>query len=176
MYKDNSCKCNNYIYMIFIYILKLSDNKYYIGKTTTVRKTIDNHFLGLESEHTKKYKPLGIISIEIEVTQYDIINTIKRYIYRFGVNNVYSSINYYTNILNISPLLQQTQTKKNIIDIISLNKHSYDPLIDESSTTSSMSSEYDDTQTESDYDYNDGNIDEEDDKKNNINGWNCYCG
>lgn len=45
-----------------IYILKLNDNKYYIGKTNRI--VIDRyqeHLEGIGSFWTKKYKPLSII-------------------------------------------------------------------------------------------------------------------
>jgi predicted GIY-YIG superfamily endonuclease len=44
-----------------IYILKLEDNKYYVGKTKNINKRILEHFSNNGSEWTKKYKPIEII-------------------------------------------------------------------------------------------------------------------
>lgn len=45
-----------------IYILKLNDNKYYIGKTNrTVKNRYQEHLEGIGSFWTKKYKPLSVV-------------------------------------------------------------------------------------------------------------------
>lgn len=50
--------------MIKIYILKLENNKYYIGQTINVEKRFKNHLEGkLSSEWTKLNKPIEIIEI-----------------------------------------------------------------------------------------------------------------
>lgn len=45
-----------------IYILKLENNKYYVGKTKNINKRILDHFQNNGSEWTKKYKPIEIIN------------------------------------------------------------------------------------------------------------------
>jgi len=45
-----------------IYILKLEDNKYYVGKTKNINNRILDHFTNNGSEWTKKYKPIEIIN------------------------------------------------------------------------------------------------------------------
>jgi predicted GIY-YIG superfamily endonuclease len=45
-----------------IYILKLNDNKYYVGKTNKiVNERYQEHIDGVGSFWTKKYKPLYLI-------------------------------------------------------------------------------------------------------------------
>ena len=39
-----------------VYILKLEDNKYYVGKTKNINKRILDHFTDCGSEWTRKYK------------------------------------------------------------------------------------------------------------------------
>ena len=47
--------------MVYIYILKLENEKYYIGKTDDPNTRIKLHFDGNGSAWTKKYKPIKII-------------------------------------------------------------------------------------------------------------------
>jgi predicted GIY-YIG superfamily endonuclease len=67
--------------MYRIYILKLTNDKYFIGRTKTIKETIENHFNGIESQYTKEYKPLFIVSIIDEIQSIyinmQIINIIK---------------------------------------------------------------------------------------------------
>ena len=48
--------------MVYIYILELENNKYYVGKTKNINKRILDHFQNNGSEWTKKYKPIEIIN------------------------------------------------------------------------------------------------------------------
>ncbi len=42
--------------MVYIYVLKLENNKYYIGKTDNPEIRLNSHFNFNGSEWTKKYK------------------------------------------------------------------------------------------------------------------------
>ena len=44
--------------MVFIYILQLQLNKYYVGKTNNPKIRLNNHFKSCGSAWTKKYKPI----------------------------------------------------------------------------------------------------------------------
>jgi hypothetical protein len=117
--------------MYFVYILKLTNNKYFIGRTETVKETIDKHFTGTESEYTKKHKPLLTTSIEIEKSRTHIINTIKRYAYKFGMDNVFTNIEYDKNIITISPLLTGDKKHQKIESESPVKEKKYhDPLLD----------------------------------------------
>ena len=43
------------------YVLKLEQDKYYIGKTSNLDHRLENHFNGKGSEATKKYPPIECI-------------------------------------------------------------------------------------------------------------------
>tara|TARA_B110000971_G_C20000718_1_gene496689 strand:- start:40 stop:528 length:489 start_codon:yes stop_codon:yes gene_type:complete len=70
-----------------IYILKLKDNKYYVGKTNQqIEKKFIQHLYGKCSRWTEKYKP---ISIEKVITNdLDVDKWIKIYMQIYGINNV----------------------------------------------------------------------------------------
>lgn len=52
--------------MGFVYLLQLQDNKYYIGRTDDIERRIGQHFLGNGAVWTRLFKPLSVISYEIE--------------------------------------------------------------------------------------------------------------
>jgi hypothetical protein len=74
--------------MVFIYILQLEQNKYYIGKTDNPTIRLDNHFRSNGSEWTKKYKPLSIIEIISDCDNYDEDKYTIKYMEKYGINNV----------------------------------------------------------------------------------------
>ena len=43
--------------MVYIYVLALEKNKYYIGKTSNPQFRLESHFSATGSEWTKLYKP-----------------------------------------------------------------------------------------------------------------------
>lgn len=57
--------------MVYIYVLKLEQDKYYIGKTDNPNIRLENHFSSNGSEWTKLYKPLKIIEIIPNCDNYD---------------------------------------------------------------------------------------------------------
>lgn len=47
---------------MIIYVLKLQNNKYYVGKTDNFQKRIQQHFSGIGGSYwTKLYKPIEVI-------------------------------------------------------------------------------------------------------------------
>jgi hypothetical protein len=93
---------------VHIYILKLESNKYYIGKTERdIEKRFYEHINGCGSSWTSKYKPLEVIEVFEEKSQFDEDNYTKLYMRRYGISNVrggsYTSIelpNYQLKSLN----------------------------------------------------------------------------
>ena len=74
--------------MTYIYILQLTNNKYYIGKTSSPQTRILNHFQQQGSAWTKKYKP---IRIEKEISNADDFDEDKWtiiYMNIYGIDNV----------------------------------------------------------------------------------------
>ncbi len=74
--------------MVYIYILKLITNKYYIGKTTNPNFRIDSHFNSNGSSWTRKYKPIEVIKIIPNSDDYDEDKYTLKYMEEFGINNV----------------------------------------------------------------------------------------
>ena len=83
--------------MVFIYILKLEQGKYYVGKTNNPEYRLNNHFNENGSSWTKKYKPIKILKLIPNCDNYDEDKYTKKYMDIYGINNVrggsYCSIN-----------------------------------------------------------------------------------
>ena len=74
--------------MVFIYILQLENNKYYIGKTTNPNFRLDQHFNSHGSQWTKKYKPLKVLDIIPNCDNFDEDKYTIKYMTEHGINNV----------------------------------------------------------------------------------------
>ena len=74
--------------MVFIYILLLELNKYYIGKTNNPDIRIDNHFNCYGSEWTKIYKPIKVYELISDCDSYDEDKYTLKYMEKEGINNV----------------------------------------------------------------------------------------
>jgi len=74
--------------MLTIYILKLEQNKYYVGKTKNPTKRLQDHFDDIGPEFTKKYKPLDIEKIIPNCDDYDEDKYVKIYMDKYGIDNV----------------------------------------------------------------------------------------
>ena len=74
--------------MVFIYILKLKDNKYYIGKTDNPKFRLDNHFKASGSSWTTKYKPIQIIGLFPDCDDFDEDKYTLKYMKKYGIENV----------------------------------------------------------------------------------------
>ena len=72
----------------FVYVLKLIKNKYYIGKSMEPFTRINNHFKGLGSKWTKKYKPVEVMKVINECDQFDEDKYTKMYMAKYGIDNV----------------------------------------------------------------------------------------
>lgn len=74
--------------MVFIYVLLLQSNKYYIGKTNNPNFRIENHFNSNGSEWTMKYKPIKVIEIIPNCDHYDEDKYTKIYMDKYGIDHV----------------------------------------------------------------------------------------
>ena len=72
---------------MFIYILELEQNKYYIGKTTNIAFRLD-HFESNGAAWTRKYKPIQVQSIIADCDDYDEDKYTLKYMEQYGINNV----------------------------------------------------------------------------------------
>tara|TARA_B000000477_G_scaffold52176_2_gene43930 strand:- start:111874 stop:112710 length:837 start_codon:yes stop_codon:yes gene_type:complete len=72
-----------------IYILKLNDSKYYIGKTNRpVNDRYQEHIEGNGSFWTKKYKPLSVIKQINNSSPFDEDRYVKEYMSIYGIDHV----------------------------------------------------------------------------------------
>jgi len=75
--------------MVFIYALKLTGNKYYIGKTEDPQFRLETHFSQKRgSAWTKKYSPIQIHEIIPDQSDYDEQRVTQEYMNKYGIDNV----------------------------------------------------------------------------------------
>ena len=74
--------------MIFIYILQLENNKFYIGKTKNPKFRFESHFNNNGCHWTQIYKPIKIINIIPNCDSYDEDKYTLKYMEKYGINNV----------------------------------------------------------------------------------------
>jgi len=78
---------NIIVIMVFIYILQLEQQKYYIGKTNNPQFRLDSHFNLNGCEWTKKYKPISF-ELKPNCDDYDEDKYTIKYMEKFGIMNV----------------------------------------------------------------------------------------
>ena len=71
-----------------IYILKLKNNKYYIGKTNDVNKRFQQHVSGTGSSWTSTHEPIKILKVIENASQFDEDKYVKEYMNKYGIDNV----------------------------------------------------------------------------------------
>ena len=74
--------------MVFIYVLKLRDNKYYVGKTLNPRFRIKEHFSSTGSKWTKKYKPIDLHQLIPDCDDFDEDKITIQMMQKYGISNV----------------------------------------------------------------------------------------
>ena len=102
--------------MDHIYILKLKENKYYIGKTKNIEKRWNDHIAGNGSGWTKKYKPISLIKTVLSTSYFDEDKYVKEYMSKYGIENVrggtYSNIELDDNCISV--LEKEIRHSKNL--------------------------------------------------------------
>lgn len=102
--------------MDHIYILKLKENKYYIGKTKNIEKRWNDHIAGNGSGWTKKYKPISLIKTVLSTSYFDEDKYVKEYMSKYGIKNVrggtYSNIELDDNCISV--LEKEIRHSKNL--------------------------------------------------------------
>jgi predicted GIY-YIG superfamily endonuclease len=71
-----------------VYVLKLINNKFYIGKSTNVEERIKNHFISKGSCWTQKYKPIEVVEIMDNADPFDEDKKVKQYMMKYGIDAV----------------------------------------------------------------------------------------
>lgn len=74
--------------MVYIYIIQLEKEKYYIGKTNNPQFRLENHFNLNGSAWTKKYKPNTVLELIPNCDDYDEDKHTIKYMEKYGINNV----------------------------------------------------------------------------------------
>jgi len=102
--------------MVFIYALKLENNKYYIGKTNNPSFRIESHFNSEGSAWTKKYKPIELVELIPDCDNYDEDKYTIKYMEKYGITNVrggsFCEIRLTeNNILTLKQMIQSSSDK-----------------------------------------------------------------
>ena len=71
-----------------IYILRLKYGRYYVGKSENVIKRYQEHLNGSGSAWTRKYKPINLIKIISNQTDFDEDKWVKVYMNKYVIENV----------------------------------------------------------------------------------------
>ena len=71
-----------------VYALKLSNGKYYIGKSDDVKQRIQSHFSGSGSAWTREHKPFRVMEIRENVSRFEEDKMTKEYMEKYGIDNV----------------------------------------------------------------------------------------
>lgn len=74
--------------MVFIYILKLQQNKFYIGKTNNPNFRLKDHNNGNGSTWTKKYNPIKLVELIPNCDDFDEDKYTLKYMDLVGIDNV----------------------------------------------------------------------------------------
>lgn len=74
--------------MTNIYVLNLENGKYYVGKSQNVQKRFQQHLKGYASVWTKQYKPINIIEVVKNCSDFDEDKYVKIYMSLYGIDNV----------------------------------------------------------------------------------------
>lgn len=73
---------------LFVYVLDLEHDKYYVGKTTNVEQRLKQHQEGIGSNWTKKYKCIGLNNVFSNCDVFDEDKYTIMMMNQFGINNV----------------------------------------------------------------------------------------
>lgn len=74
--------------MVYIYVLRLVSDKFYVGSTTDVARRFEEHKDGKGSAWTKKYAPLEVFKIYEDRSSFDEDRFTKEYMSKYGIDNV----------------------------------------------------------------------------------------
>ena len=91
-----------------LYVLELTNKKYYVGKTTDIMRRYEEHKNGKGSQWTSKYKPLKMLLCRALEGVHDENNTTKDYMKKYGIEHVRGGI--YTQMVlpaDVTSVLQR---------------------------------------------------------------------
>lgn len=82
-----------------IYVLRLTDNKFYIGKSSDVERRVQQHIDGEGAGWTRKYPPVELCDLYDEMSHFDEDRITKEYMSKYGIENVRGG-SYVTDVLD----------------------------------------------------------------------------
>ena len=74
--------------MVYIYVLKCVNDKYYIGKTTNPNYRLESHFNSLGSHWTTIHNPIELIELIPNCDKFDEDKYTLKYMEDYGIENV----------------------------------------------------------------------------------------
>jgi hypothetical protein len=74
--------------MVYIYILKLQSNKFYVGKSNNIKFRLNNHFQSNATAWTSKYRPIKVLKTIPDCDDYDEDKYTLKYMNKYGIDNV----------------------------------------------------------------------------------------
>src|SRR3990170_8837053 len=73
---------------MYVYILELENQKYYVGQTNNPQVRIEQHQHGEGSTWTLKHKPIKVLSVVQSTSPFDENNTTKMMMIQYGIDSV----------------------------------------------------------------------------------------
>ncbi len=74
--------------MVYIYVLKLQNGKWYVGKTENPQFRLESHFTGDASSWTNTWKPVSIHKVIPNCDAFDEDKYVIKYMSQYGIDNV----------------------------------------------------------------------------------------
>lgn len=102
--------------MEYLYVLKLVQGKWYIGKTKNVERRFYQHLSGEGSKWTQLYKPIKLITTYPIKTQKDEDDATLFYMRKYGVDNVRGGSYCQTDISNAPYFLQNNLINLGLVE------------------------------------------------------------
>ena len=74
--------------MEYLYVLKLEQGKWYVGKSANVINRYEQHRSKKGAAWTSKFTPEGLVECRLITSEHDETNTTKDYMKKYGIENV----------------------------------------------------------------------------------------
>ena len=132
---DNNIGNNLDLTKNYIYVLKLVEDRYYVGRTINIFRRIQEHFTDGGSIYTKKYKPLKVVEVEEETTTDDERKMTFKYVEKYGWGSVRGSywcsleIKRWPNLQSYEKM--KSQRDKKLLEMANLEKNIKNMYVDE---------------------------------------------
>lgn len=132
---DNNIGNNLDLTKNYIYVLKLVEDRYYVGRTINIFRRTQEHFTGVGSIYTRKYKPLKVVEVEEEITTDDERKMTFKYVEKYGWGKVRGSywcsleIKRWPNLKSYEKM--KSQRDKTLLETANLEKNIKNMYVDE---------------------------------------------